>query len=149
MRKGTKIYPLARRAFLLGLCLQFLASGAWGQEIPQPEPYSPDEFDPALTQIRRSEIIALGSFPFSYFLITTVYDLARFSFRSISAGQVDNLYAPWFFAPQNKPGFTDEEQVGLLLGAFAISFVIVGIDLLLGAIEETESADADRPTGLR
>ncbi len=106
----------------------------------EPVPYSEEEFDDWLHGVRRFEIVAVGTFPITYLLSVLVYDVGRFIAESVRVGSVNQQYAPLFFAPPNKPSFTNDEQIALLLTAAALAVVVAIIDTIL---IETARDDSD------
>ena len=106
----------------------------------EPLPYSEEEFDDWLHGVRRFEIVAVGTFPITYLLSVLVYDIGRFVVESIRIGAINQQYAPLFFAPPNKPSFTNDEQTALLLTAAALAVVVAIVDTIL---IETARNDSD------
>ena len=118
---------------LLSVWMCFAPGVLYAQEgeDTEPVPYEADEFADWLQPIRRFEIIAIGSFPLTYLLTLLTYDISRFVVESVRIGAFNSLYAPLFFAPPNKPAYTQEETVGLILAAVGLSLVVAIIDLII------------------
>jgi len=104
----------------------------------EPVPYEQEEFATWLHSLRRFEIVTLGSFPLTYFFTLLVYDLYRFISESARIGNVNFDYAPLFFASPNKPPFTQDETIGLILASLSLSLIVGQIDLI---IQETRRAE--------
>lgn len=100
-----------------------------------PAPYTPEEFPGWALDLRRGEIIAIGSFPISLLASRLLYDVVRFGYQSARSGRFNQDYAPWFFAPPDAPALTDGERVGILFGAVGISLTIALVDFWLGRRE--------------
>lgn len=70
MKKNTLTLLL-----ILTLCSTFLYS----QESEIAVPYKPDEFPQWAVDLRRTEIITIGSFPLSFMFTAIIYDVAKFA----------------------------------------------------------------------
>lgn len=145
-RKTRNPTSLAQKRLMTGLaCLVFAVTtvtSGFSQE--EPEPYEPEEFPAWARNLRRAEIVALGSLPFTLLFTRAAYDLGRFAYLSLEAGAVQPLYAPWFFAPPDSPGFTRDEQNRMLAIAVSASALIAIADLLIGHFERREAVQEDR-----
>jgi hypothetical protein len=129
------------RQWALALLLCFSASllpaqsdGDAGSAGASPEPYSPDEFPGWARDLRRGEIIALGSFPVVLLLANVGYDAVRFGRESLRAGEWNYTYAPWFFGPPDKPPLTEDERIGVILTAAGMSVGVALVDFIIGRI---------------
>ncbi len=128
-----------RLALVLLLCfsasvLPAQSGGNAGSAGAAPEPYSPDEFPGWARDLRRGEIIALGSFPVVLLLANVGYDAVRFGRESLKAGEWNYTYAPWFFGPPDKPPLTEDERIGVILTAAGMSVGVALIDFIIGRI---------------
>ncbi len=92
----------------------------------KPEPYQAEEFPLFLREARRFEIVAIGSFPLMVFYSTLVYDIYRFTSKSIQAGEFATAYLPWPLKGPNAVELTLDEKGGVLIAALSAS-VLVGI----------------------
>lgn len=115
------------------------ASAPENADPDAPTPYDPAEFAPWLHDLRRAEIIAVGSYPVTVLLSAVTYEVGRFAVASIVAGQVQPGIAPLFFRSSPGPTFSTQEQVGIFITAAVASAVIATIDWLIGARERTRS----------
>jgi hypothetical protein len=110
-----------------------------GQETEtEPEPYDPEEFPAWSRDLRRGEIVALGSFPVMLLLTNISYDLVRFGRESLEAGEWNYTYAPWFFGPPDKPPLTEDERIGVIATAAGISVSVALIDFFIGKMTNRE-----------
>ncbi|MFP4300741.1 MAG: hypothetical protein ACLFQZ_01820 [Spirochaetaceae bacterium] len=137
-----------RRLLALFLSLSVLLTPVWAQEEDgaeegeeetdevEPVPYSPDEFPGWARDLRRAEIIALGAFPVALILTNVGYRLGRFTVESARRGEFAQEYAPAFTTPEQRARLTEQQQVGLLLTAGAVSLGIAALDYLLGRRED-------------
>ena len=100
---------------------------AVGQAMPPPEPvmpeeYSPEEFDRWLRELRRFEVIAVGSFPITFFATSLVYDLSIYGSRG--------------WDPEYAMGTQrDSRDIAIIVGTAAgVSAAIALTDLIIGRI---------------
>ncbi|MGM0674085.1 MAG: hypothetical protein ACQETQ_05255 [Spirochaetota bacterium] len=110
----------------------------------EPEPYTPEEFPRWARDLRRGEIIALGSFPLVLLFSNVAYDAVRFGRESLRAGEWNYTYAPWFFGPPDKPPLTEDERVGVILTAAGISVSVALVDFIIGRIRDGNNGNAGR-----
>jgi len=126
---------MSRRAGLgalaLALVLALAAAVPAAADDHVPKPYSPDEFNAWMKAFWRADAIAVGSFPFSIFLTLEVFD----TYRYVSSG-FQSAYAPWPLGSGSAITYTDTETAWLAVTAVSLSFVLAGIDWILGVIYE-------------
>lgn len=148
-------HTMRSRRWALVLLLCFSASilpaqsnGEAGSGDASPEPYSPDEFPGWARDLRRGEIIALGSFPVVLLLANVGYDAVRFGRESLKAGEWNYTYAPWFFGPPDKPPLTEDERIGVILTAAGMSVGVALVDFIIGRIRaDGRARDRTRADG--
>jgi hypothetical protein len=92
---------------------------------PEPLPYSSEEFAPWLRDLRRGEIIAIGAFPIIYVFTQLGYNLYRFGVHGWDAE-----YAP--VGNPNRAPYSENETIGVLLGAASASILLATVDYLIG-----------------
>jgi len=128
---------------LLLLLPALLAAGlpAGAEEAtPLPaEEYSEEEFSQAARDLRRAEIILIGSFPLTMFLSLEVYDFYRFA-----RNDWDFAYAPFPLRSATAAGYEVKEAAGVLLSAVSVSALLAVADYAIGRIRERRAEDADR-----
>ena len=118
-------------------------SSATASTTLQPVPYQPDEFPQWAKDLRRAEIITIGVFPFAYLYTNAMYDLGRFLVLSIAGSSDASNYAPWFFAPPTKPGLTDGEKVGILVGSIGVAVLVAFLDYTIGKASRDKASQAE------
>lgn len=96
-----------------------------------PTPYRREEFPQWAWDLRRAEIVTIGSFPITMILTGFTYELARFAFS-----EFDQRNAPWFLRTAAGERFNEGERIGMILTAGALSVIIGVVDHLLGRREE-------------
>ena len=115
-----------RRGVALGLIALVAFTGA-SQEAPEPEPYDPQDFPRRLRDLRRAEIIAVGSFPITFVFTNLAYGLIRYAVNGF-----DNEYAPL----GNPNPYAWPETVGVMSTAAGLSVSVAIADLLIGRRRE-------------
>jgi hypothetical protein len=99
-----------------------------------PEEYGEEEFSPFLRDLRRAEIIMIGSFPITLFLTLEAFDIYRYIYHD---GDPD--YLPWPYRPPNPVPYERNEIAGILVTAISVSFLITVADYLVGRAKEKRS----------
>ena len=89
--------------------------------------------------VRRFEIIAVGAFPLAYMNVNLWFDVGRYSYKYASGDPNYALYAPIFFAPDNKPANSKAENIGLIWGSIALALGVATLDLALGWGDEAKA----------
>ena len=92
--------------------------------------FSDEEFPQALQDLRRFEIITLGSLPFVTLNTTLVYSGIKYVQHDF-----DPAYSPNPFASKADGGYSTEEQIGVLLTSLGISVGIGLTDFLVRTIK--------------
>lgn len=95
-----------------------------------PEPYQKEEFPGILHDIRRAEIITLGSMPFITFSATLGY-----SFGKYASHNFDSSYFVNPFSSTDENSFSTDEQIGILLTSLGISAGIGLTDFIVHTIK--------------
>lgn len=115
---------------LIFFILIFSAFSVIAQQIDmtniEVEPYSPDEFSPELKELRRSEIITFGAYPFATMAVGAGYSLYRYF-----ANGMDSKYAVNPLRKASSANLSDPETKGIILGAAGLSLGIGIVDFFL------------------
>ncbi|GHU23907.1 hypothetical protein FACS1894164_09300 [Spirochaetia bacterium] len=94
---------------------------------------------PALNPLRRGEIVAFGTLPFTIFLATFAVDTTRYMSHNF-----DSRYAPWPFKGAGAFDMSDTEK-GIALGvAVGTSVIIALIDYFI-VKKKTRTPQRDAP----
>ncbi len=96
-------------------------------EDTTPKEYEDDEFPQTLKDLRRFEIITLGSLPFITLDATLAYSTYRYA-----ANNFDDKYRPDIFSSSS---FTQEEQTGIILTSIGICVGIGLTDLIVQIVK--------------
>lgn len=123
----------------LALFLLALSAGAQQADAgdSEPEEYKEEEFSPFLRNLRRAEIVTLGSFPITLFLTLEAFDIYRYIDNS---GEPDQYrYTPWPFRSANPAPYAPPEIMGILVTAASASLLIAVADYIIGRAKEKRS----------
>ena len=99
----------------------------------EPVPYSPDEFPEWARDLRRAEIIMIGSVPVSIIVSGLVYSLYRWA-----QNDFDSAYAPGLLGSQSARELDDTEKLGVLTVTMSISGLLALTDYILGKVRPEE-----------
>jgi hypothetical protein len=92
--------------------------------------------------LRRFEIIAFGTLPFTLFFTNVGYDVGRYGYYGFTEGfgsDITRQYRPLLFGDR---GYDNDEKTGILLTAVGVSMILATVDLL---IESNRRNRADEP----
>lgn len=109
------------------------AQGAAAAQAPagqQPVPYAPEEFPGWLRDIRRGEVILIGSFPITLLFTSFFYQVYRYAANNFTA-----QYAPGLFGASTIP-LTTDERIQVLISGAVVSAVVAIIDYILGKTQK-------------
>ena len=124
---------LSRRLLAILVSLALLASMPLAAAEPTVtiEPYTKDEFPGWLQDLRRAEIVSLGSLPFVTMGVTLGYSLYRY----FSHG-MDSDYFPNPFAKSSSAArLTTDEQLGILFTSLGVAAVVGVTDFTISSIQ--------------
>lgn len=124
-----------RRRLLAAILLATIAMTTLsGQQLPPQEPltpeeYSPEEFPVWTRDLRRFEVIAVGSFPITFFLTSLIYDFS--------------YYAANDFSPTYSMGTQrGKEDIAIIMGsAAAASLVLAATDLIINVSKRNRARE--------
>ena len=140
-------------ALLLVSCLQLTAFGqttttpssGTTADAAKSEPYRPDEFPQWAKDLRRGEIIAFGTLPFTLFLVKTAIDTRRYA-----DNDWDRRYAPWPLKPAGAIEMDEDQRMAALAAAAVSSVALAFIDHIVlrmkRASKEREAQSGLPPT---
>ncbi len=96
-----------------------------------PVPYEREEFPEWAHDLRRAEIIFIGSFPITFLFSSLGYDVIRFAANGFS-----REYAPALLNNPTTVPLSSGERLGVVLTSLGISAVIALVDFIIGTGEE-------------
>jgi|WetSurMetagenome_2_1015567.scaffolds.fasta_scaffold88100_3 hypothetical protein len=117
--------------FIVFLFLAFFYFPCFGDDSHTPAPYTENEFPQFMKDLRRTEIITLGSMPFITLDTTFAYSLIRYWQNDFSSAYTPNPFAK----TSDSNGFSENEQRGILLTSFCICAGIGLTDLTFNLIK--------------
>lgn len=123
MKNNKFILNIVFFSFIFNFCCPLFC------EDTTPKPYTDEEFSQIAKDIRRFEIITLGSMPFVTLDTMLVYS-------GIKYFETDKFISP--FANAADGGYTKEEQKKLLLTSLGISVGIAVTDLIVQIIKRNK-----------
>ena len=124
-----------KKVVFIFLLLAIICSSAFSQSTT-PEEYTDIEFSPVLHSIRRTEIITLGSLPFTVLLSNLGYQIIRIAFINPDAGFVN----PIAKSSSSSNAFTEKEQIGILIGGVSLSLCVGLTDTIISVIKKNKQA---------
>jgi hypothetical protein len=130
---------------LLALFMMVLSTGAFAQTTVTSGTVNPKteidqkEFPLWAKDLRRGEIVAFGSFPFTMFFTTFAIDTWRWS-----TNDMDQKYAPWPFKTSGAISMTTEEHEQTMLIAAAVSVTLALTDFVIVKIKRYKQAQKAR-----
>lgn len=122
------------------LCIFFVAVLPLGAADPTVtiEPYTKDEFPGWLQDLRRAEIVSLGSLPFVTLGVTLGYSLYRYFSNDMNPD-----YFPNPFAKASTARLTTEEQLGILFTSLGIGALVGITDFTISSIQRHQRKKAE------
>ncbi len=81
--------------------------------------------------------IGVGSFPFSLLASTIIYDTYKVIDQSIANNQFESKYLPLFFGGSEKPSYTSDDVLRVLLIGGGVSLLVASIDLIISLVQNS------------
>lgn len=100
-----------------------------------PEPYTEDEFPSFLYDLRRAEIITLGSMPFITLGTSLGYSFGKYAYHGFDSDYFSNP-----FAKTTESAYSADEQVGIILTSLGISLGIGITDFIVQTVKRNSKA---------
>ena len=119
------------KAALLAALLSVTCATCASADSHVPQPYQPEEFAGWLHDFWRADAVFVGTFPFALFFTFEVYDTYRYFAIPSASGALNPSYAPWPFG-NGAATYSTTETSWLAVSAVSVSFIVVGIDFILG-----------------
>lgn len=121
-----------QRIIALVLCCIFLSFPIMAAEPTVTiEPYTKDEFPDWLHDLRRAEIVSLGSLPFVTLGVTLGYSLYRYFSHDMNPDYFPNPFAKSSSAAR----LTTDEQLGILFTSLGVSAAVGIADFTISTIQ--------------
>lgn len=121
------------RCIALMLCCSLMASFPLSAADPTVtiEPYTKDEFPSWLHDMRRAEIVSLGSLPFVTLGVTLGYSLYRYFSHDMNPDYFPNPFAK----SSSGARLTTDEQLGILFTSLGVAAVVGITDFTISSIQ--------------
>jgi hypothetical protein len=103
----------------------------------KPEPYKPEEFPQWAHDLRRGEIIAFGSLPFTLFFVKTAIDSFRYA-----DNDWDRRYAPWPLKSTGAIEMDEGQRIAALVAAGVGSVLLAVVDHIIVKIRRNSAEKA-------
>jgi len=100
-----------------------------------PEPYKKEEFPLWTQQLRRSEIITLGSLPFTNLGVMTLYGVFRYIKNDFSPEYIPNPLAK----SSSAANLNEKEQKNILIASVSASVLVGIIDFVISLIKQRKA----------
>ncbi|MBP3710569.1 MAG: hypothetical protein J6I73_09270 [Treponema sp.] len=127
-----RLFSKAVCALLMASVVQFpVAAQTALAADTTPEPYGEDEFPQFMKDLRRAEIISFGALPFVTLTSTLVYSGIRWGKHGFDTNYFPNPFAK----SSDANGFSQQEQIGILLTSVGISVGIGLTDLIVNVVK--------------
>ena len=132
---------LSRRRLAILVSLVLLASTPLAAAEPTItiEPYTKDEFPGWLQDLRRAEIVSLGSLPFVTLGVTLGYSLYRY----FSHGMDSNYFPNPFAKSSSAARLTTDEQLGILFTSLGVAAAVGITDFTISSIQRHQRKKAE------
>ena len=132
---------LSRRRLAILVSLVLLASMPLAAAEPTVtiEPYTKDEFPGWLQDLRRAEIVSLGSLPFVTLGVTLGYSLYRY----FSHGMDSNYFPNPFAKSSSAARLTTDEQLGILFISLGVAAAVGITDFTISSIQRHQRKKAE------
>jgi hypothetical protein len=129
---------------LLGfaLCCPLSAQTALDSELIPATEFDTSEFPLWVRDLRRAEIVAFGSFPFTMFFSTFAMDSFRFANHNGNFS-----YAPWPFKSAGAVEMSRHERINTIIAAAAASLIISLVDHIIMRYKRAKAAEEDPGPG--
>ena len=134
---------MRRVSLLIVLALLMLSLPVFAQkteeDVTEAQEYEEDEFPLLLRELRRGEIIMLGSFPLTLFLTLEAFDIYRYiKYRGTSESY---HYAFWPYRSPDPAPYSAGEITGIIATALSASLMIAVADYIIGKVKDKRSED--------
>lgn len=103
----------------------------------KPEPYKPEEFPQWAHDLRRAEIIAFGSLPFTLFFVKFAIDSFRYA-----DNDWDRRYAPWPLKSAGAIEMDEDQKIAALVAAGFGSVLLAFVDHIVVSMRRSSAEKA-------
>jgi hypothetical protein len=123
------------------VCFSQETGGSESKKEKTPQPYEEEEFPRWLKDLRRAEVILVGSIPFTMFIAIEAFDIYRYF-----SNNMNPLYYPWPIRSPVETDYTIEEKAIIIVTAVSLSLCIAIIDhIIISVSRENKRKKAAAP----
>jgi hypothetical protein len=134
---------MRRASLLIVFAVLVLALPGFAQQpegdSSEAQEYEEDEFSPFLRNLRRGEIVMLGSFPLTLFLTLEAFDIYRY-IENYGTSE-SYRYAFWPYRSPDPAPYSSGEIAGVIVTALSASLIIALADYIVGKVKQKRSED--------
>ena len=136
------------RTAVLIICISVLLpawkAGARDDTPSTPEPYTEEEFPLWAKDLRRFEVVLIGSLPFTFLYTSLSYSLIRYGVNGF-----DPAYAPSLQAGAETVPMTRNEQIGVLLSGIGAAVLVAIADQIIIHVKRNRAEEDAADDGPR
>jgi len=129
-----------KRIAVCFLFLAFLFVFSLPAQETTPEPYEEKEFPAWMWNLRRGEIICIGSFPFTMFFTNIGFQIVRY-FQS----DLESEFVPVPFGGVGTVSLEEGDKKRILITAVSLSAAIAVSDFIIGKILDRDERQTKAP----
>ncbi|MBE6349130.1 MAG: hypothetical protein E7062_00045 [Spirochaetaceae bacterium] len=125
-----------KKRFILGFMMLTFFTSLFSQPLPQvSDPYHDIEKNPWLQDLRRAEILTLGSLPFTTMMVTLVYQVYRYGKNGFDSNYFPNPLAKTSAAAN----LNKDEQLGIFFSSLGLSAVVGVTDIVINVVKRNKA----------
>lgn len=124
--------------------LMLLLAAAWAQAQQQqgkaivPDPYDAEEFPLWTRDLRRAEIVAFGSLPFTVFFSTLAMDSLRYA-----RNDWDMRYAPWPLKGAGAVDMDESERIAVFAAGAGAALLVSALDYAIVRLRRHRARESE------
>lgn len=145
---GSFLRGRGRRTAVIFICILVLlpagTAGAQDDTPSAPEPYTEEEFPLWARDLRRFEVVLIGSLPFTFLYTSLGYSLIRYGVNGF-----DPAYAPSLQPGAETVPMARNEQIGVLLSGIGAAVLVAIADQIIIHVKRNRAEEDAADDGPR
>lgn len=125
-----------KKILFMTVAFVFLCTGVFADTTMKIEPYTKDEFPDWARDLRRAEIVSLGSLPFTSLSVTLSYSIYRY----IDSGFNKDYFPNPLAKSSEAANLTVDEQKRILNVSICLSLAVGIADFIVSAVKHSNEA---------
>ena len=125
-----------KKTLFMTVTFVFLCTGVFADTTMKIEPYTKDEFPDWARDLRRAEIVSLGSLPFTSLSVTLSYSIYRY----IDSGFNKDYFPNPLAKSSEAANLTVDEQKRILNVSICLSLAVGIADFIVSAVKHSNEA---------